>query len=290
MKKTLILSSALVTLLGATGCEQTADATGDPFGNDTIQGENNGFPTTPDPNVPGMGTGTGPVDDNATPATAAEKIAELQGIYPIQIDGDWTIEALGVLEGVLSVYRPDPSVLSNLHKITMVDQNNPRLDNNRRLAAFFGRNCQTAGVTQSQCWGRPVAANDPMNGVIAVFGNSQDSVLGSQMVAVDTIQHEIGHFFSESRAKDVAWRTSWRDVSMRQPYEVSQYAMNSTEEHHAELWSKLFTQRDKTLGEVQWSSPLAQPLPKMAQVGVTQNLPGIVRQVVSTPIRSQLVR
>jgi predicted Zn-dependent protease with MMP-like domain len=262
MKKSLLATAALAALITCTGCEQVADATGDGFGDDTIQGEDNGFPTNRDPNVPGMGSGTGPVDDNATPATAAEKIAELQGIYPIQIDGDWTIEALGVLENVLGVYRPDPSVLSNIEKITMIDRADASLGTNRLLGVFHGKDCATAGVNATQCWQVPSAANDPRTGVIAIFGNSLDSTLGAQMTGHDVITHEIGHFFSESVAKDTAWRTSWRNEAMLQPFEVSDYSTSSEEEFYAELWSKLYTERDKTLAEVQWTAPNGTPRPE----------------------------
>lgn len=290
MKKTVLASAALAALIACTGCEQVADATGDSHGDDTIQGEDNGFPTTPTPNVPGMGTGTGPVDDSATPATAAEKIAELEGAYPLDLDGDWTLEALEVLEDVLAVYHADPSVLNGIEKIQMIDQANASMDHNRMLGVFHGKDCATTGVTAQQCWRVPTAANDPRTGVIAIFGNSLDSTWGTKMTGHDVITHEIGHFFSESVAKDTAWRTSWRNEAMLQPFEVSDYSASSNEEFYAELWSKLYTERDKTLAEVQWAAPNAEPRPEVASRGITPNLNTVVRQVVSTPVRSQLVR
>jgi hypothetical protein len=218
----------------------------------------------------------------------ATKITELQGKYPVTIDGDWTPESLAVLEEVLKVYEPSPAVLTNLGTIKMIDKKDAALGNERLLGVFQGQDCKTPGVTRTQCWQNPTPENNPHGGSIGIFGNSLDATLGNQQVAVDTIQHEIGHFFSVAVAKDEAWRTAWRNEGILQ-YSVSTYGNSGDEEHYAELWSKMYTQAGKPINDVAWSSAGARPLADFVRVGITAKLHEIAKQVVSTPVRAGLL-
>lgn len=289
-KSSLLIAAALAGLLVATGCSDDPNsASGDGHGNGTVVGPPSGFPTTPDPNLGGMGTPVPPVDETAVRAgQVAAKVTELQGKYPVTIDGDWTPEALSVLEEVLKVYEPRPAVLANLVKIHMIDKKDASLGNERLLGVFQGVDCRKAGVNRSQCWQNPTLENNPHGGSIGVFGNSLDATLGKQMVAVDTIQHEIGHFFSVAVAKDEAWRTAWRNEGIMQ-YSVSTYGNSGDEEHYAELWSKMYTQAQKPIGDVPWSSAGTRPLPDFVRVGITAKLHQIAQQVVTTAVRAGLL-